>query len=188
MFDFNYTEENGVLVNHGYPDKDQAHQYGMVKGWTIINNRLDPQIDNPALYESEPYFSNNRIRPLNNMIGIVMNVDSNAMKIYGMNPPQEVFNPTNPDSYARGSTFENLSPHCVTEFPFVVYWDVATSRRLTDLSSVLNDYAEVQFAQFVTGARPLSDMNNYFAELDRMGYQEYLKYFTDYYDKVRTDR
>ena len=86
----------------------------------------------------------------------------------------------------RASTYDNLSVHAVTEFPTVVYWDEATAKRISDLSSIINDYATIQFAQFVTGARPLSELNNYFTELDRMGYQEYLKYHVDYYEKVKT--
>jgi len=111
-----------------------------------------------------------------------------AMRMYGMNPPKETFDPNNADSYSRMSTYENISLHTVTEFPFIVYWDENTARRLGDLSSVLNDYAEIQFAQFVTGSRPLSEINNYFNELDRMNYQEYLKYYVDYYDRVRAGK
>ena len=183
MFDFGFTPENGVLVYYGYPDTQVDKMYGMSNGWTIFNNRIDilRNNNNPPIYENDGYFGNNRIRPMNDMVGFAYNFDTVAMRMYGMNPPPEAFNPTNPDSYARGSTYQNLSPHVKTDFPFVIYWDEARARRISDLSSVLNDFANIQFAQFVTGARPLSDLNNYFAELDRMGYQEYLRYFTEYY-------
>ena len=44
---------------------------------------------------------------------------------------------------------------------------------------------EIQFAQFVTGQRPLSELNNFFTELDRLNYQEYLKYYVDYYERIK---
>ena len=120
------------------------------------------------------------------MPGFFLNIDAAAMRMYGMNPPKEDFDRKTPDGFARGSTYDNLSKHVVTEFPTVVYWDEKVANRLSDLSTVLNDYVETQFARFVTGARPLSEMNAYFAELDKMNYQEYLKIHADYYEKVRT--
>jgi len=187
-FDYMYNEENGVMQNYGPSDKMPQYLYGMLKGWTIKNNKIDIQNDNPAKYESELFYQNNRVRLQHNTAGLLNDTDAVAMRMYGLNPPPEAFDRTMPDGYMRGSTFDNLSPHIITEFPNIVYWDDATSRRLTDLSSVINDYASIQFAQFVTGARPLSDLNAYYNELDRMGYQEYLKYHVDYYEKVRTDK
>jgi hypothetical protein len=59
---------------------------------------------------------------------------------------------------------------------------------LTDLGTVINDYVEIQFAQFVTGARPLSELPRFFDELDRLNFQEYLRYFVDYYENVKASR
>jgi len=186
MFDFNYTPENTIYMTFGYPDTMPQYQFGMVKGWTITKNAIDVNIDDPVRYESQNIFAMSRIRPINNMVGIINDQAGTAMSIYGMNPPKEDFDLTNVNDFSRKSTYENLSPYAVTEFPFVVYWDAQTSKRISDLAGVINDYATIQFAQFVTGARPLSDLNNYFAELDKLNYQEYLKYFVDYYDKVKT--
>ena len=188
MFDYFYTEETGLIGFYGFPHTEPAYQYGMLRGWTITNNRIDVQIDNPALYDSEMFFSNSRIRPIHDMVGIQNNIDSIAMRMYGLNPPAEEFNRSIPDGFMRGTTHDHLSPHIVTSFPYVVYWDEVSARRITDLSAVLDDYANTQFAQFVTGARPISDLPRYFDELNRMGYQEYLKYFVDYYEGVRADR
>ncbi|MCL2833741.1 MAG: hypothetical protein FWD78_11275 [Treponema sp.] len=186
LLDFNYDVINGIYVQWGYPDTMPEKNYGMLPGWSIgLNDNFVNLHYDVKDYESENYFNMSRIRPQNNGPFLVGNNAANAKKIYGLNPPKEEFDPTDASSYSRMTTYYNVSVYSVTEFPFVVYWDEATSRRLTDLSSVLNDYAETQFAQFVTGARPMSEMNNYFAELDRMNYQEYLKYYSDYYDKVK---
>jgi len=187
MMDFSYDVMNGIYAQWGYPDKDPERNYGLLPGWSIgINDNFVDLHYNTKDYESENYFNMSRIRPMNNGPCMVGNNASNAKIIYGLNPPKEDWNLSDPSSYSRKTTYENLSIYAVTEFPFVVYWDQQTSKRLSDLGSVLNDYAETQFAQFVTGVRPLSEMNNYFSELDKMNYQEYLKYFVDYYDKVKT--
>ncbi|MCL2833750.1 MAG: hypothetical protein FWD78_11320 [Treponema sp.] len=186
MLDYDYNVDTGLTVQFGFPDIKPDLNYGMIPGWSIgINDNFVDMHFDPAQYESENYFAMTRIRPLNNMPGMVGNNAATAKKAYGLNPPKEDWDITNADSFSRKTTYENVSIYSVTEFPFTVYWDQQTSKRLSDLGSVLNDYASTQFAQFVTGARPLSDMNNYFADLDKMGYQEYLKYFVDYYENVK---
>ncbi|MCL2832239.1 MAG: hypothetical protein FWD78_03630 [Treponema sp.] len=188
MFDYGYDPSNYVLISEGFPDKMPDFLYGMGNGWTIKNNVLQQLIDNTQLYPDQSYYVINRIRPSNNPPGLFMNRDSYAMKLYGLIPPKDEFNLSLPDHWARSETYNNLSLYSVTEFPFTVYWEDAISRRLNDLSTVINDYVAIQFAQFVTGARPLSDLPKYFDELDKLNYQEYLKYYSDYYAKVRTDR
>jgi len=190
MFDWAFDLDNYIINIFGYPDTMPEKNYGMINGWSIgiDDNFANMHIDDPVLYPSENYFSMSRIRPINNMVGMVSNQAASQKRIYGLNPPPEAFNLNDPDSSQRKSTYDNLSLHTVIEFPFVVYWDQVTSRRLSDLGTVLNDYADVQFAQFVTGARPISDLDRYFAELDSMGYQEYLKYYVDYYEGVKATK
>jgi len=185
IFDFAYDPINAVYANSGYPDNDPAMNYGMQKGWYIDRNTIQHYWDPPNAYENVNSFAMSRIRPTNSVPGYLANLDLDGMKIYGLNPPAESFDVTLANDFVRKSVWENLAPYLTTQFPLTVYWDQDKSRRISDLSSVLNDYATTQFAQFVTGARPLSDMNNYFAELDRMNYQEYLKYFVDYYDTIK---
>ena len=76
---------------------------------------------------------------------------------------------------------ENIIPYTVTGYPAVVYFDEATNARITDLKAVLNTHAESESAKFITGARDLSELDAYFNELDDLGYQEYLKFYTDYF-------
>jgi hypothetical protein len=186
MFDFNYTPENSFLVSYGYPDTNKEDQFGMLKGWTIRNNKLDVQIDNVPFYDSEHYYTNSRIRPMHYPPGIYVNIDATAMKIYGLTPPKEEFDLSDPQGNMRATVYENISPYTVAEFPATaVYFDAQTNDRLADLSKVINDVVQIRFAEFVTGARPLTELNNYFAELDRLGYQEYLKYYVDYYEKLK---
>jgi len=188
MFDFGYTEENGLLLRHGPSDKQPQYFYNLVQGWTIRDEAVRYIMDNPALYVSENQYSLSRIRIRSDMPAYFGNIDLSAMKFYGLNPEKETFNLNTPEGWRRHSTYQNLTPHAITDFPFDVYWDERTNERLADLSTVLNDYANIQFAQFVTGARPLSDMNRYFTELDAMHYQEYLKIYSDYYDRYKASR
>ena len=64
-----------------------------------------------------------------------------------------------------------------------MFFDAEVNERIIELQSLLNAYAESETAKFVTGARPLTEeeLDAYFAELDELGYQEYLGYYRDYY-------
>lgn len=64
-----------------------------------------------------------------------------------------------------------------------MFFDSETNARVIELQSLINAYAESESAKFVTGARPLTEeeLDQYFAGLDELGYQEYLGYYRDYY-------
>ena len=187
MYDYNFDEMDYMYVMQGYPENNPKWNLGMDPGWRIgINDNQVTYQWTPTLHEQGIYVVN-RIRPVNGTVGILGNLGELCKRIYGLDPPKEDWNPANPDSFVRQSTYENLSLHAVIEFPFTVYWDVKTTQRLSDLSPVINDFANIQFAQFVTGQRPLSQINDYFAELDRLNFQEYLKYYQDYYEKIKTE-
>ena len=91
------------------------------------------------------------------------------------------FDLADPDAHYRASVKENIIPYTVTGYPAVVYFDEAANARITDLKAVLNTHAESESAKFITGARDLSELDAYFNELDDLGYQEYLKFYTDYF-------
>ena len=48
---------------------------------------------------------------------------------------------------------------------------------------VINEYANTEFAKFVTGKRSLSELDAYFDELDRLGAQELIGIYSEYYGR-----
>ncbi|MCL2834578.1 MAG: extracellular solute-binding protein [Treponema sp.] len=188
MFDFNFTTQNYMLMTDGYPDTMPQYLYGMLKGWTVKDNRIDLQIDNPAMYPSDGHYGNSRIRPMQDVPGLMGYMLGEAMSLYSQNPIPESFDLTQPDGFGRSEVWKNLTPYVVPGFPYIVYWDTDTSKRISDLATVINDYVTVQFAQFVTGARPLSDLPKYFDDLDKLNYQEYLKYYSDYWARLNAGK
>ena len=62
----------------------------------------------------------------------------------------------------------------------LVYKD---NTKVTDLRVQLENYA---IAKFIVGERPLAqeELDRYFSTLDAMGFEEYLKYYADYYDAL----
>ena len=79
------------------------------------------------------------------------------------------------DTLVPSVTTDVLSPN--------VYLDVDTTERVADLMQVINEYAETEFAKFVTGKRPLSELDAYFNEIDRIGAQELISIYSNYYGR-----
>ena len=79
---------------------------------------------------------------------------------------------------------DTLEP-CVTTdvLSMNVYFDVDTTERVADLMQVINEYANTEFAKFVTGKRPLSELDAYFNEIERIGALELIQIYKDYYGR-----
>ena len=79
---------------------------------------------------------------------------------------------------------DTLVPYVVDGYPSIVYLDQDTALRAANLLTVIKEYAEQESAKFVTGARPLSELDAYFAEIERLGATEYVQIYQDYYDSM----
>lgn len=79
---------------------------------------------------------------------------------------------------------DTLEPSVTTDVlsPYI-YFDVETTERIADLKQVVNEYAETEFAKFVTGKRSLSELDAYFNEIDRIGAQELVSIYSNYYGR-----
>ncbi len=62
-----------------------------------------------------------------------------------------------------------------------VFMDADTTAEFTDLQTVLKDHVDTESAKFITGRRPLSELNDFFAELKAMGSEDYLKLVQEVY-------
>lgn len=71
-------------------------------------------------------------------------------------------------------------------YPVIQFFTDEQNTAITDLSSVINAYIKENVAQFITGARAVTDeeLTAYFDGLDALRFQEYLQYYIDYYDNV----
>lgn len=65
--------------------------------------------------------------------------------------------------------------------PKICYFDEETTARIAELKTLIEDYATQEIAKFIIGERPLSEIDDYFAELEKLGADEYVKYYADYY-------
>ena len=72
-------------------------------------------------------------------------------------------------------------------FPTYYYLDGDTSKEMADILAAVKEYATVEFARFVTGARPITDaeLKDFFDTVDSLGAAEYEKVHADYYNSIK---
>ena len=70
--------------------------------------------------------------------------------------------------------------------PTVCYFDEETTLRIDELKALITEHASHEIAKFVTGERDLSELDAYFDELQKLGADEYVKYYADYYEALNS--
>lgn len=91
------------------------------------------------------------------------------------------FDLTSGDGNYRASVAKNLVPYSTYGFPYTYYVDEETQTRISDLTTVIEPYISQQFAMFVTGQRPLSQVEDFAKELKSMGVEELLEIYREIY-------
>lgn len=78
---------------------------------------------------------------------------------------------------------ENILPYLVEPYPDIRFFDADTNARITELATDINAYVNETYVKFVSGEMEINDENlaTYFKTLKDLGYEEYVKYFVDYY-------
>jgi len=89
------------------------------------------------------------------------------------------------DKYTT-SCYMVIYPHWSDErYPANVFLSEEETEKVSKLKAAIEEYAVTEIAKFVTGTRSLSELDAYFDELDRLGAQEYVKIYADYYEAVK---
>ncbi len=82
------------------------------------------------------------------------------------------------NTYGRVKMFY---PYAKPAYPSIVYRSEEDLEMLAEYSAVIGPYVTEQVALFITGARPLSEFDQYLRELKSMGMDEYEQYYIDEY-------
>lgn len=62
-----------------------------------------------------------------------------------------------------------------------IYFDDATQQRISELKLVIDDFVNTESAKYITGVNSLDNLDAYYEQLKKMGYDEYLGYYVDAY-------
>jgi putative aldouronate transport system substrate-binding protein len=91
------------------------------------------------------------------------------------------FDMNNPDQHYRWSVYNNLVPYASPCFPGTYYLSEEENYKLTDLRTVIHPYIEEQVAKFITGARPLDEIDAFAEELKGLGIEDLLAIYKAIY-------
>lgn len=88
--------------------------------------------------------------------------------------------------------FQYVAQNCWGQYmtdevtPQICYFDADTTARIADLKSMIKPYIEQSLAEFITGRKEVNEenLNAYFAELQRMGADEYVQIYADYWEAL----
>lgn len=97
-------------------------------------------------------------------------------------PIDPVYDETNPDNHFRISVTSNVVPYASETYPKTYYASEEDSQKIIDLTAVIEPYAKEQIALFITGERPISEIEAFKAELQGLGMDELLSIYTDIYN------
>ena len=86
------------------------------------------------------------------------------------------------NDHSRLACMEMDIPYIQTMYPPVTFFSAEDTQAISDYQTLISDYVKQETAKFITGLRPLGEIEDYFAELDAMGFQEWQKYYIDYYN------
>lgn len=191
--DWVFESRNNSLFYFGPSVEEKDLHFDMISGWYYDEEKKSEvfvDVEEKKLYESDFLYRQAKIGALPGMgLGFTMwRAAGPRIQKYYLEPGEmkidleRIYDINHPDMHYRMSVIENLEPYVQDGYPIHVFFDIDTNKAITDLKSIINAHAESETARFITGARPLSEINQYFEEINSLGYQDYLKYYTDYYN------
>ncbi len=96
-------------------------------------------------------------------------------------PPDGVYDETTAAGRLNAKAATALNPYGATGAPSVLYMDLETSARVSDLLAVVQNYAISETARFVTGSRPIEEVEDYLQEIGTAGGDELNQIYNDLY-------
>ncbi len=176
--DWHYNYDNYLLQHWGPSAEETDILYGLKSGYTTSVNpdtgllvyTAQEVIDGD--YTSWGDYNNRRIQPIiGGYVGLTYDMFGDATRQY------------NPPTYAKGVE-ENMLPYLVdTRYPEIRFFTADVNARVGELATQINSYVTGEYAKFVHGDIEFTEENidNFYATLESLGYEEYLGIYTDYY-------
>ena len=181
-FDWYYTDQGCVYMWLG-PMQGQSETLGVVPGWYMNDkNAISTKALDDKKYNELLGYYIGEVSP-----GIVA---GNYSSIYrarlvmaGREWKSDIASLTasTGDNNAQISMYNNMKKYVINGYPAITYVDSKTAARISELSTLIGNYAKNQSARFITGERPLTEIDQFITELNNMGMSEYKKIYEDIY-------
>lgn len=190
--DYFFTDQGAMYAWSG-PMMGSADTLGLVTGWYIDdqnNFQMKDHVDGKFTSRYEEILKTISAGTFFGNLTQVAFADQEQQYRYthkvagkGNISYSDTYDVNNGENNFRLSCKEYILPYCVAGYPTVTYFSSDDTTKLTDLQTVIKDYVTAETAKFITGARPLSEFSSYLSSLKSLGYDSYVKYYSDYYAK-----
>ena len=197
--DYLYSKEGACFYNYG-PQEGQD-PLGLVDGWYLdedgnVTTKAveDGTFAEMVLYSRQHIFSNDYVgcndgllqyaREIGGRDDIV--VDEKVIKdtVTGKDIVAQintVYTDDNNDGWWRITTSQASEPYLTTIKLPNAYLTEEDELRAAELKTIINPYVEAETAKFITGLRPMEEMDAYFEELKGLGIEEYITLYENAY-------
>ena len=199
IVDYLYTVEGAIAYNYG--PKQGEDPLGIVDGWYLDETgKMTGKLVEDGTYESYESYCYQYIFPYSYVAGDNSLLQSEeASAILGKSSPKSYqimdtvtgkeFTALETDVYdhsnAQGHWFLTNSaasrPYITTVNLPSVYMSEEDALHATELKSVLKNHVDSETAKFITGQRPLSELDAFQEELKTMGIEEYIDMYREAY-------
>jgi putative aldouronate transport system substrate-binding protein len=190
--------ETGIIYWLLGPQKDSEDLLDFMGGWIVDESGnydfVDLHTDTTGMYGNSGYTY--RMKKVGALTGYICGItgENIARRMCEMASIEykgfTEWDMTHPDHHYQASLEENVGPYLTEQFPPIVFFDMDTAARITELNTLIGDYWKAESANFITGRRSLTDeeLNKYFDQLDSLGFQELLSYYVDYYEDYQATK
>lgn len=90
---------------------------------------------------------------------------------------------TNGEMHFRSAMEDTMVPYVSSDYIPNVYLEPDTANDIANLLTIVREYATEETAKFVTGRRPLSELDDYFNTIEKLGSKDVVKAYSDYFKK-----
>ena len=199
-----------MLVDHiNSPEGIAAYYYGPMQGEDPLNlldgwyvgedGKVTTKLVDEGTFGSMEYYAQRYIYPWQYGVSRVKTVQT-AYGLAGIDKTLETYevvdaitgesveiiktgtySPDNANGYGRYTVMEAWDGKVTFVRLPAVYVTEEDSLRATELSKVIGDYISSESAKFITGTRPLSELDEFKEELKTMGAEEYIEMYRTAY-------
>ena len=191
LVDFVYSDDGSFLYRYG--PKEGEDPLNMVDGWYLdpetkdVTTKLvkDKVYGSISLYGRDILYPTDDagVRPTVTTSGtgkLLEYTDSVTGKKYTV-IDNLAMDPNTNDGHWRLTTIEKWSDRATSIRIPGAYLSPDDTATVTDITTAMNTYITAESAKFITGKRPLSEIDDFFAQLKKMGVEEYMEIMNEVY-------
>ncbi len=171
--DWHYDYDNYQVSHYGPGAADTAWLFDLKSGFSRENGQWTCAEVKDGTYNSFGTYQNQRVQGIiGGYVGLGYDMFNDAKW------------PVSGRSSFSHQEDKNVIPYIVDPFPQITFMTVDDIETTSSLSASINTYVNEQFVMFVIGEKEINSANlsAYFAQLDKLGFQEYQNIYYNYYE------